>query len=495
MEQLTATSLQRKKTYLFIRGLLVISGGFIANLSIGTVFTFGNVAPYIVSYIRNESHPADLTQGTATWIYALNFIGQGCTMTLGGWAVKRIGPRWTTLIGGLVMSTGVGLTYFTIQISFWLVLLTYGLMFGAGVGMAYTGPIYAAMKWLPNWKGLANGIILAGIGLGSLVYNAVQTFFVNPHNLPAEKSDNGEDYFTDPHLIHRVPHLFLVLCGSYAAMQVIGSLLLTNPPEGYGEESADMTSDLSVSSKSAIGPKLNKHDSDHLIAKTAEDEELRSNRVHGATVSTNYSGVPSSRALAVKPLEMLKKPSFYALWFAFLFNGTAMQFTVTLYKFFGLGNGIGDHFLAMVGSVSSIFNFLGRIFWGLVADRVSHKFALVLLSSIMTVFLLTIYIATQGSKWLFLIWVCALTLCLGGNFSVFPTTSVKIYGMQYFSLNYGLLYTSQSIAGCVGALLSTFLKTHLNYAWLFVVIGTLSGAGLVSSIVVPHRSASINSKN
>jgi hypothetical protein len=100
----------------------------------------------------------------------------------------------------------------------------------------------------------------------------------------------------------------------------------------------------------------------------------------------------------------------------------------------------------------------------------------------MTVFLLTIYIATQGSKWLFLIWVCVLFSCIGGNYSVYPTTSAKIYGIQYFSVNYGLLYTSQSIAGCVGALLSTFLVAHVNYAWIFVVIGTLSGAGLVVSL-------------
>lgn len=545
MKRLTVPpSLLQNRTYLFIRGLLVITGGFLVHLSLGTLYTFGNIAPYVVSYIRNESHPANLRQGTTTWIFAFALMGQGSAMFLGGWMVRKIGPRWTTLIGGWIMSLGVGLTYFTIRVSFWLVLLTYGLLFGVGVGIAYIGPLSSAMKWLPKWKGFANGIVVAGFGLGALIFNVVQTIFVNPDNVSAKKNENGEDYFTDPDLINRVPYLFLILGGSYAMMQLIGSLLLANPPEGYETQDADKTSEpyqsgpyrevddssfkhrrssrsttsslinarkklvpprpssVSISSKrSAAGPELNGFSSDELEPGKAEEDELLKENVSPAydrssnLESSVTSTVSWSRNVvtSLTPFQMLKKPSFYMLWFMFMFNGMTVLFTATLYKFFGLGAVTkDDHFLAVVGSVSAICNCVGRIFWGFVADRVSYKFSLVLISGIMTMFLLTIYGCTEGGRWLFFIWVCVIFFCIGGNFSVFPTAIARAYGIQYVSVNYGLLFTSQIVAGCAGALLSTVLKTHVGYAVLFFVISAFSGAGLLLALLYrPKRYISL----
>ena len=38
-------------------------------------------------------------------------------------------------------------------------------------------------QWLPESKGLAGGFLIAGFGGGALVFNYVQTAFINPHNL------------------------------------------------------------------------------------------------------------------------------------------------------------------------------------------------------------------------------------------------------------------------------------------------------------------------
>lgn len=40
------------------------------------------------------------------------------------------------------------------------------------------------MKWLPHHRGLANGLIVFGFGFGSLIFNFVETFIINPHNKP-----------------------------------------------------------------------------------------------------------------------------------------------------------------------------------------------------------------------------------------------------------------------------------------------------------------------
>ena len=118
---------------LVLRAILVVIGGFMVHFTLGTIYTpFGNMAPYIVSYIRNQSSPEDLSDTTSSWIFACALIGQGGSMFIGGYLVRKIGPRFTTLLGGWIMSAGVALSFFAIKVSFWLLLVTYGLLFGVG---------------------------------------------------------------------------------------------------------------------------------------------------------------------------------------------------------------------------------------------------------------------------------------------------------------------------------------------------------------------------
>jgi MFS family permease len=72
------------------------------------------------------------------------------------------------------MSSGVFLTYFTVQQGLGLTTLTYGFLFGLGVALAYAPPMGVAMRWFPRQKGLVNGIIVGGFGLGAFIFNQVR---------------------------------------------------------------------------------------------------------------------------------------------------------------------------------------------------------------------------------------------------------------------------------------------------------------------------------
>ena len=47
------------------------------------------------------------------------------------------------------------------------------------------------MKWLPHNKGLANGLIVFGFGFGSLIFNFVEPFIINPKNQPQVPDPTG----------------------------------------------------------------------------------------------------------------------------------------------------------------------------------------------------------------------------------------------------------------------------------------------------------------
>nr|KAG5698618.1 hypothetical protein BaRGS_003132 [Batillaria attramentaria] len=71
-------------------------------------------------------------------------------------------------------------------------MLTYGVMFGLGIGFAYAIPLGVAMRWMPDRPGLVNGFVVAGFGGGAFIFDQIQTAYVNPHNLTPDITDKGE---------------------------------------------------------------------------------------------------------------------------------------------------------------------------------------------------------------------------------------------------------------------------------------------------------------
>ena len=118
------------------RGWLVVAGGILLHLTLGTLYSFGNIQVYLVSYLRaHAADAADMRYGDSTWIFCLATTGQACAMFFGGKLEQRVGPRATVLIGGWVTSAAVALTSLACRVSQYLVFLTYGVLFGVGVGL------------------------------------------------------------------------------------------------------------------------------------------------------------------------------------------------------------------------------------------------------------------------------------------------------------------------------------------------------------------------
>ena len=104
-------------------------------------------------------------------------------MTCSGHLEERIGVRFTVLLGATIMTSGVYLTSLTIRTSAILTVVTYGFMFGLGTALAYAPPLGVAMRWFPKQKGLVNGVIVGGFGLGAFVFNQVSLYHLTKWHL------------------------------------------------------------------------------------------------------------------------------------------------------------------------------------------------------------------------------------------------------------------------------------------------------------------------
>jgi MFS transporter, OFA family, oxalate/formate antiporter len=88
---------------------------------------------------------------------------------VGGQIMEKLGPRNLAIVGGIIVGAGWFLSSFAGDIG--MLTLTYGVIAGSGVGLAYGCPITIAARWFPDKKGLAVGLALAGFG-GSAVLTA-----------------------------------------------------------------------------------------------------------------------------------------------------------------------------------------------------------------------------------------------------------------------------------------------------------------------------------
>ena len=446
--------------------IIVLLSGSLINLSLGFTNTFGNLVPYTVSYIRARSHPVTLRYTDVTVLYIFQTASNVTGLFIGGILERKLGPRLVALFGGWTMSLGVLLSYFSIQYSAYLLFLTYGFMFGIGSGTAYICPISCAMKWLPKWKGLASGIVIAGFGLSSIIFVPLQTLFINPHNKePDHDIDsisfniNSEKYFSQADVLDRVPVYFLLQGSILAIIQFIGVIFLVNPPP--------LISDHDDTNKTNNHVMIERSNGSYVL----NDDESSKDNVNKQTID-------------VPPLKLFVNINFYILWLMYFIFGISLYFMATLYKTFAFEEvTCDDHFLAIVGTASALCNCIGRLVWGILADITDYKFVLVLNSAVMACFLSTLYATSVGGKIMFLIWICGIFFCKSGFFSLFPLAANNSFGSKYIGINYSLLMSCCIFSVLFVTFISWFLVKYIGWCGAFFVLSGLYVVEIILAIV------------
>lgn len=107
-------------------------------------------------------------------------------------------------------------------------------------------------------------------------------------------------------------------------------------------------------------------------------------------------------------------------------------------------------------AVSSLFNGLGRFFWGSISDKIGRiqTFRVILITEIFA-FLLMIY--TQD-PWIFATMVCYVLLCYGGGFGTMPSYVLDVFHSKLMPVVYGTILTAWSIGGVVGPQVAAFIR-------------------------------------
>lgn len=109
------------------------------------------------------------------WGFTLFIIFETWIMPMEGWLIDRMGPRLFLSIAGVLC--GVGWTALGRVTTLTELYIFYAIA-GVGAAFVYSGAIATALKWFPERRGLASGVIAAGFGSGSALFIPIIAYII-----------------------------------------------------------------------------------------------------------------------------------------------------------------------------------------------------------------------------------------------------------------------------------------------------------------------------
>ncbi|VDK46865.1 unnamed protein product [Anisakis simplex] len=433
---------------------LVMLGSVIIQLSTGIVYTLGNLLPYILSYLRWRVDPG---QSESSMIWLQMFLGAiPFAMLAGGFLQRKLPIRVVVFLGVFLYTFSIAISYLTIQYSFGLLLITFGLCTGFAQGFTYNCILTNIQEWFPNRIGFATGMVVGGFGLSAFIFTPIQTKFINPNNY----SVNEDGIFTQEDLLRRVPQVFLVMAIIFAVFQSIGLILLAKPVQEYEL----IGGSFSVQSEFS-----------HHSQQEGEDLLVKN---HGDTSggNGNDSGNHQWR-------DIFKSSTFIILFVTLFLNNTWAQIVSGLYKAYGQTFIKDDFYLAMIGSIASIFNCGSRVLAGQASYQTSMIIVCGIGSALMSSLCLVRYI---GIWWVFTYWVCFMFSCIGATYTLLPYATNKYFRSEQFGVVYGCLQLALPLGGIFAAILTELILPYLGYNILLLFVSSLMFVSLILTANI-HR--------
>lgn len=182
---------------------LVVLGSLIMQLSLGAIYTWSLFNTPLVEKFGWDASATVFTFSVTLVFFAISVI-------VAGRIQDKIGPRKVAAVGGLL--TGLGVLLASFATTPMMLYITYGVIAGTGIGSAYVTPLATCVKWFPEKRGLINGLVLAALGLGGVIFKPVILYFIAAFG---------------------VSTAFLYLGLIYGTLIILGAQFLVVPPAGY----------------------------------------------------------------------------------------------------------------------------------------------------------------------------------------------------------------------------------------------------------------------
>lgn len=181
-------------------GWIVTSAALGINLLLGLLYAWSVFKKALVAEWGWNDVTAALPFTVSAAIFAFMMI-------FAGRAQDKYGPRLVAMLGGVLFGTGLIASGLTQNPA--VMVITFGLIGGTGIGLGYSATTPCAIKWFDSSKkGLISGIVVSGVGLAPVYMAPLTAWFLK---------------------LYGISNTFILL-GSIALLAItLFSLILRNP--------------------------------------------------------------------------------------------------------------------------------------------------------------------------------------------------------------------------------------------------------------------------
>jgi len=408
---MNSDGLGQAKAPRFFYGWVVVAAAFcVALVAYGVQYSFGI---FLEPLSEDFGWSWTLVSGAASFF----MFSRGALAILTGWITDRYGPRMTVAIGGFILGLGLILTS---QINAaWQLYLFYGLMGGFGLSVAFTPLVATVSRWFVSKRGLAIGIVLAGIGAGTAVMSPLANYLVATYEW----------------------RLSYIIIGLLALIIIIpGALLLRRDPDEKGL--------LPLGKAEAI----------------AGNEE-------NSNIAKKEDSLTSERAgFSLK--DAVHTRAFWLLLAMIIFWSICVQMTMIhifphATKGLGITRELAANFLIVIG----VFSIIGRPVMGAVSDRLGGKRTLAI--GLVLQALAMFWLLRATDIWMLYLFAAFFGFAYGGCVPQLPVIAGEIFELKSIGTIIGVQMLGVAIGGAIGPLLG---------GYVFAVTGSYYFAFMVSGI-------------
>ncbi len=375
--------------------------GTILQLCLGTVYAWSFFQkPLTSAYGWSNSQ--------AAWAFSLAICFLGIAAAWGGINLPKFGPTKLATVGGFLYGIGYLVAAVALSIkSLLLLYLGFGVVGGIGLGLGYVTPVATAAKWFPDKKGFITGMVVMGFGLGALLMSKV----IAPYLM----------VIAGGNLVKVFGFIGIVmLLATFPA-----GMFLKNPPQGFVPK--------------GWNPPVATH-----------------------TENTADASLKAAQCFTSFPFILMWVIFFFNITAGIMFIGFQSPMLQDLLKKANPLMSVSE--LAAAGAtliaISSVFNGIGRFFWGWISDHIGRVEAFrLILGSQVFVFIALSFV---HNPIIFGALVSYVLLCYGGGFGSMPSFVHDVFGHRLMPVVYGVILTAWSMGGIFGPQIAAFIKD--NYA-------------------------------
>jgi OFA family oxalate/formate antiporter-like MFS transporter len=369
-----------------------------------------------VNPMRNETHWA--TAGIQLAFSILIFLNTWLA-PLEGWVADRYGPRFVVMLGGVAagISWVMNSRAHSLQ-----TLYAAAAIGGLGIGCVFATAMGTALKWFPERRGFASGMIAAGYGLGAAITA-----------IPTSRMILQSGYRHAFFFFGLLQGVSIFCLGAFLIKPVVPAQRPS--PTGKIRQGREFTPSQTVQTKVFW------------------------------LIYLVYLMIGSGGMIVTAQLGPIARD-----------YGVDKQ-TITLL-------GLSMPLLALAVSIDNLANGLTRPFSGLLSDKIGRENTMLVMFSAEGIAFLGM--ATLGRQPLaFLVFAALIFLFWGEIFSLFPAICGDTFGIGNATANNGLLYTAKGTSALLVPLANLLVAATGTWTAVLLVMAVSGmGAGALAKFVV-----------